>query len=65
LQLFSYIIFEQFFNILATTSKSKIIWLLLTKDMNFLNFHSLAISGQSGSRGKISLTFLVMPVPAR
>ncbi len=64
--LFSYTSFKQLFNNLGTESKNKI-WNgpFLTKDMNFLNFHSLALSGQNASRGKISITFLFLPVPAR
>jgi len=66
--LFSYSIFKQFFNILplGTKNKNKILNRpFMTKDMNFLNFHSLALSGQNASRWEISITFLFLPVPAR
>jgi len=50
---FSYTVFKKFFNILATKSKNKIQNRpFLTKDMKFLNFHSLALSGQNASTGK-------------
>jgi hypothetical protein len=64
--LFSSTIFLQFFNILGTESKNKIWkWPFLTKDMNFLNLHSLALSGQNASTGEISITFLFLPALAR
>jgi len=44
--LFSYAIFKQLFNILATQNKNHIQnWPFLTKDINFLSFHSLALTG--------------------
>jgi len=44
--LFSYTIFEPFFNILATQNQNHSQnWPFLTKDMNYLSFQSLALSG--------------------
>jgi len=44
--LFSYNIFKQFFSILATQNQNhNKNWPFLTKDMDFLSFHSLALSG--------------------
>jgi len=40
-------------------------WPCLTKDKDFLSFHSLALSGQNDMRGEFSITFLFLPVPAR
>jgi len=43
---FSYTIFKQFCNNLATQNKNhNQNWPFLTKDMNYLSFHSLALSG--------------------
>jgi hypothetical protein len=39
-------------------------WPCLTKDMYFLSFHSLSLSGQNARRGEFSITFLFLPVPA-
>jgi len=51
--IFSNTILKQFFNILASKSKYKILnWTFLAKDLNFLIFHSLALLGQNASRGK-------------
>jgi hypothetical protein len=44
--LFSYTIFKQFFNILATQNQNHCQnWPFLTKDMNYLSFYSLDLSG--------------------
>jgi len=44
--LISYTIFKQFFNILATQNQNhNQNWSFLTKDMIFLSFYSLALSG--------------------
>jgi len=43
--LFTYIIFKQFFNILATQNQNNTQnRLFLTKDMNFLSFHSFILN---------------------
>jgi len=64
--LFSYTIFKQFINILATQNQNhNQNWPFLTKDKNFLSFHSLAHSGENASKGEFSLTFfLFLPVQA-
>jgi len=53
MQLFEIIfIFKQLFNILATQNQNHDQnWPFLTKDMIFLSFHYLAISGLNASRG--------------
>jgi len=44
--LFSYTIFKQFFNILATQNQNhNQNWPFLTRDKNYLSFHSLALTG--------------------
>jgi len=44
--LFSYTIFKQFFNILAAQNQNHIQKApFLTKDMNYLNFYSLDLTG--------------------
>jgi len=44
--LFSYTIFKQFFNISAAQNQNhNPNWPFLAKDMNYLSFHSLDLSG--------------------
>jgi hypothetical protein len=58
--LFSYTIFKQFFNILATQNQNhNQNWPFLTKDMNYFSFHSLALSGKNAGRGELPITFFV------
>jgi hypothetical protein len=59
-------IFKQFFNFFATLNKNyNQNWPCLTKDMDFLSFHSLALSGQIARRGEFSITLLFLPVLGR